>query len=64
VTATPVLQFTIYFKPDFFNTIGATSSLPAVPAKVPFTIRFADLRCRALPTGGLLSARPTPWQAA
>jgi len=29
----------------------------------PFTIRFADLRYRALPTGGLLSSRSTPWQA-
>jgi hypothetical protein len=29
---------------------GATSSLPCVPGKVPFTIRFADLRHRPLPT--------------
>jgi hypothetical protein len=30
----------------------------------PFTILFADLRYRALPTGCLLSSRSTPWQAA
>ena len=29
---------------------GATSSLRCVPGKVPFTIRFADLRHRPLPT--------------
>ena len=30
----------------------------------PFTIRFADLRYRALPALGLLSSRATPSQAA
>jgi len=35
MTATPVLQFTIYFKPDFFNTIGASRPLPSVRVKVP-----------------------------
>jgi len=30
----------------------------------PFTIRFADVRYRALSDGGLWSSRPTPWPAA
>jgi len=35
--------------------IGATSPLPCVPAKVPFNIRFADFRYRAVQSGGLLA---------
>jgi hypothetical protein len=30
----------------------------------PFTIRFADLHHRVMQTGGLVSWRSTPWQAA
>jgi hypothetical protein len=30
----------------------------------PFTIQFADVRDRTLPTDSFLSSGPTPWQAA
>ena len=64
---------------DFFNKIGRLLPAAFEAASVryrrnlavaarsgdrPLTIRFADLHHRAMQTGGLVSWRSTPWQAA
>ena len=56
-------------EPPFAGEVGKVRNrrnlvIAGRPGERPFTIRFADLRYRALPALGLLSSRATPSQAA